>query len=368
MFQGDAVPPLLKCFTMPAIEFLVEYRERNETVAELLHKRFRITWSQAKRVVEKGHVRIAGQTTRAPEQRVKKGNRVWIAPGAIEVKTMPVPGAAAKKGAAAANAPVVKKPEKPQREEPKVDIDIVYSDDAIVIVNKQAGLTTVRNAEEAAEFGARAKKFLPKTLADYLPAALNAPNKPVFAVHRIDRETTGLVAFARTKQASEHLMKQFRKHSTERHYLALTRGTPPERRISSTLVENRGDGRRGSRPKGSEEIGKNAVTHVRVLESFPQFALVECKLETGRTHQVRIHLGEAGFPLCGEVVYDRPPHGKKYPDGSGATRPMLHAARLGIIHPETDEPMLWDAAPPADFTQLLQSVRTKKTMTEDSAV
>lgn len=351
---------------MPAIEFLVEYRERNETVAELLHKRFRITWSQAKRVVEKGHVRIAGQTTRAPEQRVKKGNRVWIAPGAIEVKTLPVPGE--KKKGAAPKTPLAAKPKEQQRKEPKIDIEIVYSDDAIVIVNKQAGLTTVRNAEEAAEFGARAKKFLPKTLADYLPAALNTPNKPVFAVHRIDRETTGLVAFARTKQASEHLMKQFRKHSTERHYLALTRGTPPERRISSTLVENRGDGRRGSCPKGSEEVGKQAITHVRVIEWFPEFALVECKLETGRTHQVRIHLGEVGFPLCGEVVYDRPLHGKKHPDASGATRPMLHAARLGIIHPETEEPMLWDATPPADFAQLLQSIRTKKTMPEEQGV
>lgn len=349
---------------MPPILFLVEYRERNDTVAELLRKRFRLTWSQAKRVVENGHVRIAGQTTRAPEQRVKKGNRVWIAPGAIELKMIPVPGEA-KKGKQPPPTPASAKPKKgeaPPRAEPKFELDIVYSDDAIVVVNKPAGLTTVRNSEEAAEFGARAKKFLPKTLADLLPAALGTPNKPVFAVHRIDRETTGLVAFARTKQASEHLMRQFRKHSTERHYLALTRGTPPERRISSTLVEDRGDGRRGSRPKGSDEVGKQAVTHVRVLESLEVYALVECKLETGRTHQVRIHLGEAGFPLCGEGVYDRPPHGKRIPDGSGAARPMLHAARLGIIHPETEDTMLWDAAPPADFAQLLQTIRTKTTV------
>jgi 23S rRNA pseudouridine1911/1915/1917 synthase len=344
---------------MPPIQFLVEYRERNDTVAELLRKRFRLTWTQAKRVVERGHVRIAGQTTRAPEQRVKKGNRVWIAAGAIEVKTLPLPGEP-KKSAKAEPAPKTRSELKDKpKTVPEIPIEIVYSDDAVVVVNKQAGLTTVRNAEEAAEFGARAKKFLPKTLADLLPAALGAPNKPVFAVHRIDRETTGLVVFARTKAASEHLMKQFRKHSTERHYLALTRGTPPERRISSILVEDRGDGRRGSKPKGSQEAGKSAVTHVRVIESFADFALVECKLETGRTHQVRIHLGESGFPLCGEVVYDRPPHGRKYPDGSGAKRPMLHAARLGFLHPETEEAMRWDVPPPRDFTQLLQLFRSK---------
>jgi len=344
---------------MPPIQFLVEYRERNDTVAELLRKRFRLTWTQAKRVVERGHVRIAGQTTRAPEQRVKKGNRVWIAAGAIEVKTLPVLGQAKKGEKSEEKAKPRTMPTEKPKPAPDIPIEIVYSDDAVVVVNKQAGLTTVRNSEEAAEFGARAKKYLPKTLADLLPGALGVPNKPVFAVHRIDRETTGLVVFARTKPTAEHLMKQFRKHSTERHYLALTRNTPPERRISSILVEDRGDGRRGSKPKGSEETGKSAVTHVRVIESFADFALVECKLETGRTHQVRIHLGESGFPLCGEVIYDRPVHGKKLPDGSGAKRPMLHAARLGFLHPETEEAMRWDAPMPTDFAQLLQLFRSK---------
>ena len=85
------------------------------------------------------------------------------------------------------------------------------------------------------------------------------------------------------------------------------------------FVRDRGDGRRGSTRKTSPPDGKRAVTHVKVLETFGGFALVECRLETGRTHQVRIHLGEAGAPLCGETVYDRPVNGKPVPDGSGAT-------------------------------------------------
>ena len=90
---------------------------------------------------------------------------------------------------------------------------------------------------------------------------------------------------------------------------------------------------------------------------FGEFALVECRLETGRTHQVRIHLGEAGAPLCGEKVYDRPVNGKPLPDGSGATRPMLHAARLGFVHPDTGEAISWEAPPPDDFADLLERLR-----------
>src|SRR4029079_403316 len=103
--------------------------------------------------------------------------------------------------------------------------------------------------------------------------------------------------------------------------------------------------------------GQRAVTHVRVLEQFNGFALVECRLETGRTHQGRIHLGEAGTPLCGETVYDRPINGKPPRDQSGANRPMLHAAELGLTHPVTGERMHWECTPPGDFDTVLERLR-----------
>ena len=215
----------------------------------------------------------------------------------------------------------------------------------------------MRHADEAAEFGARGKRFLPKTLADLLPSALGTPDRPVIAVHRLDRDTSGLVVFARTRAAAENLTKQFRKHTTERRYLALTRGAPGAKRIESVLVRDRGDGRRGSTTDLVAEDGKRAVTHVSVLETFGPFALVECRLETGRTHQVRIHLGEAGAPLCGETVYDRPFDGKRHPDGSGAKRPMLHATQLGFAHPESGAAVSWEVAPPEDFAQVLTQLR-----------
>jgi 23S rRNA pseudouridine1911/1915/1917 synthase len=141
----------------------------------------------------------------------------------------------------------------------------------------------MRHEDEAAEFG-KGKRFLPKTLADQLPVMLGSPNKPVISVHRIDRDTSGLVVFARNPKAAKHLMDQFKKHTADRRYLALVRGTPKAGRIESVLVADRGDGRRGT---GVSEDGKRAVTFVSVLEMLGRFACVECRLETRRTHQVR---------------------------------------------------------------------------------
>jgi 23S rRNA pseudouridine1911/1915/1917 synthase len=221
----------------------------------------------------------------------------------------------------------------------------------------------MRHAEEAAEFGARGRRFLPATLQDLLPGLLAAarPGKPgrVRAVHRLDRETSGLVVFARTAEAERHLGRQFRAHRTERLYQALVRGAVQDARIESWLVRDRGDGRRGStgEPGASATGAQRAVTHVRLVETLGEFSLVECRLETGRTHQVRIHLGEAGTPLCGERIYDRPPHGRPSPDSSGAARVMLHAAALGFDHPATGQRRRWTSPLPADMSALVARLR-----------
>jgi 23S rRNA pseudouridine1911/1915/1917 synthase len=263
---------------------------------------------------------------------------------------------------------------------------IRYLDDQIVVVDKPAGLTTVRNPQEAAEFGPRAQRFLPQTLADKLPLLIRdeetrrrgdtakrrlprrrvsvskgapAPRlRKVFAIHRLDKETSGLVVFARTPAAARHLGAQFRGHAIERLYQALVRGHPQSGRIESHLVRDRGDGRRGSTTEPGS--GERAVTHVHVVENLGNYALVECRLETGRTHQVRIHLGEAGTPLCGERIYDRPRHGKPLADGSGAARPMLHAIELGFEYPQTGKRMKWKSPLPADMQALLGRLRQSK--------
>lgn len=345
---------------MPPLGFVVDRREGGKTLAAVLKARYGLSWSRAKRLVEGRHVKIGPHVETDVARRLKPGKQVWLAPGALEVGR-PGRGKAAKDEPPAAGQPAAKPvPSKPRRPEPKWDIDLVYTDDHVVVVNKPAGLTTMRHAEEAAEFGERGQRFLTKTLGGLLPGLLGAPDRPVFAVHRLDRDTTGLVVFARTPAAAEHLTKQFKKHSAERRYVALTRGTPPPGRIESVLVPDRGDGRRGTTRKTNPPDGKRAVTHVKVMEVLGEFAAVECRLETGRTHQVRIHLGELGTPLCGERVYDRAVNAKPVPDGSGAARPMLHAARLGFVHPGTGEPMSWEAKPPADFAAVWAKLREMK--------
>jgi 23S rRNA pseudouridine1911/1915/1917 synthase len=217
----------------------------------------------------------------------------------------------------------------------------------------------MRHAEEIAEFGPRGRRFLPPTLADMLPNLLaqRRPNErgKVRAVHRLDKDTSGLVVFARTVEAERHLGKQFRAHTIERVYRALVRGQAKAARIESWLVRDRGDGRRGSSDTPGQ--GQRAVTHVRVVEELGDYTLVECRLETGRTHQVRIHLGEAGTPLCGERIYDRPLHGKPLPDGSGMKRVALHAALLGFEHPATGERMRWKSNLPKDMEGFIERLR-----------
>jgi 23S rRNA pseudouridine1911/1915/1917 synthase len=251
-----------------------------------------------------------------------------------------------------------------------------YADAHIVVVDKPVGLTTMRHPEETAEFGSRARRFLPPTLADLLPGLLRereqrgaegkqprgkpTPRKPirVIPVHRLDKETSGLVVFARTPEAARHIGGQFRTHETDRVYVALVRGKAQSGRIESRLVRDRGDGRRGSTIQPGE--GQRAVTHVQAVEPLGDFTLVECRLETGRTHQVRIHLGEQKVPLCGERIYDRPLNGRPFPDGSGAKRPMLHAAVLGLTHPATGAAMRWESRLPGDMAELLGRLRRKR--------
>ena len=349
---------------MPPISFVVDRREAGKTLAAVLKKRFGISWSQAKRLVEGRHVRVGQQLEAEVARRMKPGKRVVIDAGTMELKS-PERGKKAEPPVAAKPVPV-KKPVKraPKAIPPKgispfaSAVEIVYSDDAVVVVNKPAGLTTMRHKEEAEEFG-KGKKFLPITLAELLPGLLNKPDRAVLAVHRIDRDTSGLVVFARTPAASESLMKQFRKHTVDRLYIGLTRGVPLVPSIDTILVPNRGDGRRGSTRKTNPPDGKRAVTHVKVLEQLGAYGVVECRLETGRTHQVRIHLGECGAPLCGETIYDRPINGRPAPDGSDAERPMLHAARIGFVHPETGRAMKWDVKPPEDFAKLWAELRKR---------
>ena len=179
-------------------------------------------------------------------------------------------------------------------------------------------------------------------------------------VHRLDRNTSGLLVFARTLVARDRLKEQFKEHSAHRRYLALVHGrVGSAATLASHLVTDRGDGLRGSKENVPRRLqarlgsGKQAVTHVEVIESFAGATLVWCRLETGRTNQIRIHLSEAGHPLVGETTYLRDYVGTPI----AAPRLMLHAAELGFVHPGTLDAVRFESPMPAEMAALVEALR-----------
>ena len=240
-------------------------------------------------------------------------------------------------------------------------ISIRHIDPHLVVVEKPAGLSTVRHPSERGWLEPR--RLLVPTLDDLvmrqigmqLPRQKHEPRPRLRIVQRLDKETSGLLVFARTVEAERGLGAQFRDHSVKRRYLALVRGIFFPQVIRSVLVRDRGDGRRGSTELPTP--GKEAITHVAVEEQLPNHTLLSCRLETGRTHQIRIHLAEKGTPVCGEKVYNRRTNGDVVPDDSGCPRLFLHAVELGFVHPITEEPMHWDMPPPFELREFLAKLR-----------
>lgn len=283
-----------------------------------------ISWSRARELCRSGRVRIDDQPATDPAQRVAAGACVKVEPSAPRTR----------KGVLAQEA-------------------LVFVDADVVVVNKPAGILSV-----PFEPGDR------DTLIDVTRAALRRRASRGFdpelgIVHRLDVDTTGLLVFTRNLAAKRALSQQFRAHSVHRRYFALVHGAPIGRSFDTLLLRDRGDGLRGSwghfrRPRGKPpEDAQRAITHVRVLERLPGASLVECALETGRQHQIRIHLSEAGHPLLGERVYIRDYRGAAI----AARRPMLHARELGFSHPRNARTMGFTAEPPDDFQALLAALR-----------
>jgi 23S rRNA pseudouridine1911/1915/1917 synthase len=288
------------------------------------------------------------------------------------------------------------------------DVRIVYVDEHLVVVEKPAGVTTLRHAEERS-WPARRKQLqptldelLPRVLAKHLGWRLDtnptrerrparkparsrgrrtepAPRLPrVRAVHRLDRDTSGLMVFARTPSAEQALIRLFAKHKIDRAYLAVVHGHPQEQTIDTLLVRDRGDGLRGSETSESREQraertgdrrqgtgdggqetaeGQRAITHIKPLEVLGPYSIIECRLETGRTHQIRIHVSEIGHMLCGEKTYTHPLGGRPQPDDSHAPRHALHAFELGFVHPITGQKLLFHSRWPKELAAWLAKLR-----------
>ena len=250
---------------------------------------------------------------------------------------------------------------------PPPDDDAVtlrHIDDAVVVVEKPPGMVARRHIAEIG-WPARRRRVQPSLDEVVLrlvaaetgfkrdPADFPPKRRRSFArsVHRLDRDTSGLLVFARGVESEQNLIAQFSEHSVERVYQAVVHGKPDDGTIESWLVRDRGDGLRGSSKKDGD--GRRAVTHVRVLREFAGRSLVECRLETGRTHQIRIHLAEVGHPVCGDRIYRGASGSEPAIDDSNVPRLALHACRLAFTHPSTGERMTFAADLPDDLRRFV---------------
>lgn len=287
-------------------------------------------------------------------------------------------------------------------------IRIVHLDDHILVVEKPAGITSVRHFNER-KISTRRRQLQP-TLEELLPPVLakmqhlrwpplppkgmnrgrmttnlqrkkqpdnihNAKKLPpelqVFAVHRLDRETSGLMLFARHRAAEQKLVGMFRRHTIQRRYVTYCSGKIEPQELRSQLVRDRGDGLRGSLPAdASEETQQAALEAVsHILKSEPlihadsgaPYSRLILKLETGRTHQIRIHLSEAGHPVCGDTIYHQLASGTRIPDTSSAPRQALHSDHLEFTHPITGEHLKFTMPLPRDLSNWVKRVFPKAT-------
>jgi len=235
-------------------------------------------------------------------------------------------------------------PNRPVQRRVRTRLAVLAEDPLFLIVDKPAGLLTVQTAEDEED-------TLFARVLDYLQHRYRRRTW-IGVVHRLDKETSGALVFARTREALRTLQEKFRAHAIEREYLALVEGNVrAPGTFDAALVSDRGDRRRGVARRG--EPGKRAVTHYRPLESLGRATLVSVRLETGRTHQIRVHFASAGHPVIADSVYRR---GEKPPPVE-VRRQMLHARVLGFEHPRTGAPVRAEAPIPEDFGKAIAELR-----------
>ena len=199
---------------------------------------------------------------------------------------------------------------------------ILYEDDSLIFINKPPGVVVQRRVHVPDE------PFLEDLVARH--------TSPVYLMQRLDRGTSGVMFFSKQSDLNVRLTRQFERKRIRKRYLALCEGELPERQTIDAPIA-----RVGAIKFAVREDGKRAVTHVGALEATPLGSLLSIDLETGRTHQIRVHLSAIGHPLAGDWLY-----GKR-----NATRPMLHAAELEMRHPLTNEPLRVAAPVPEDFRE-----------------
>lgn len=291
--------------------------------------------SEFRRWIEEGRVRTGERVLDDPSHRVRGGDVLVITPAApLGSDALPEP----------------------------MELSILHEDDELVVLVKPAGLvvhpapghpsgTLVNGLLH--RYGALA----PSTTDDEDDEETIGPPRPGI-VHRLDRWTSGVMVVARTPRAREGLAAQWRVHSIERAYLAIAFGAPPAATTFDTLHGRHPADRKRFTTKVRE--GRRAVTHLETIERFEGASLVRCRLETGRTHQIRVHLAEAGYPLLGDPVYGRAPE-DEFLRGLATSlgRQALHATVLGFDHPVSGARLRFESPMPADLAAVVDALRQR---------
>jgi 23S rRNA pseudouridine1911/1915/1917 synthase len=312
--------------------FTLEALDDGATLAAALRRRLPAkSWSDVRALCTTGKVSLDGERALDPAARVRAGQNVELRPNAPRPETIPA------------------------------GFRIALEDGHLVVIEKPSGISSV--PYDRKETGTA----LDLIRAAWRRAGKRATATPLYTVHRIDKDTSGLIVFAKTRLAERALHQVFQRHTATRAYLAVAEGDVVAQRIESRLVADRGDGIRGSTRYPDQ--GQLAITYVQPLRRYDRqksgaageptrpivATLCRVRLETGRTHQIRIHLAERGHPLLGETVYVRELYRagqKPYP----APRLMLHAGLLGFPHPVTGAPLELRADPPEDFLAVIDSL------------
>ncbi|MDX2109718.1 MAG: RluA family pseudouridine synthase [Verrucomicrobiota bacterium] len=330
--QPDSPPAIV--YPQDGTPFPLPQELKMATADLVVRKLFDVSWSKARDWIRQGRMQIDGRVV-ADARHLVNGRMLSF--------KMDGPSAAKKITG------------------PLTEASIIALEHDFVVINKPAGLLTdpFNPEDDPTALSALRHVLAVKARARHRQNRSSAPPAPIQVVHRLDQDTSGLLVFALSTNGARALGQQFREHTIHRVYWALVHGEPKEQKVENHLIDNRGDGVRGSweslppESRGRQPRGDLAITHIKPIECFGHATLVECQIETGRTHQVRIHLSELGNPIIGDAVYIRNYTGARI----AAPHQLLHSREIGFLHPKTAEELKWTCEPPAEFTSLLKKFR-----------
>ncbi|MCB9557023.1 MAG: RluA family pseudouridine synthase [Deltaproteobacteria bacterium] len=308
--------------TDESFQFTVAEHEAGQRLDRYLATRqLRHSRSQVKRYLDAGYCSVNGSPAR-PAQKLKQGDLVCFQPP----------------------------PPEPDHVEPEaIDIAVLYEDHELVVIDKAAGMVVHPGA------GHRHGTLVAALLNHCTELSGVGGRLRPGIVHRIDRLTSGVMVATKTDVAHQSLSAQFKSHTIDRCYQAVVAGQPPEQGTFETLHGRHPTDRKRFSSKVKQ--GRRAVTHYRTLRRLDGATLVEARLETGRTHQVRVHFADAGYPLLGDPIYGRPPRSPRArAAASGIDRQALHAASLAFSHPTTGERLSFSSPLPNDMRSLINAL------------